>query len=107
MKRLCPICQHEMIKYKQDAYTDYMCNSSDNKHHYSERRVDGEVERIKIRVKMTDRRFYCQLFVKDGFSEIWEGIENPNRVKINSLIDLNMDNIQSIENKIKTYLVFS
>lgn len=107
--RSCPICGAEAKLHDNSSndsnVRDYYCNS-DN-HHFSERVRDNEQIVVKYRINPGKRRMYLKVYHLSNYSEIWEGIDAPSRVKVEHIIKPDFSNLDALVNKLRTYLVFS
>ncbi len=88
------------------SFIDYFCNAKRD-HHFSERVKGGERMVMKVRANPDKQRMYCKIDYANGYTEIWEGIENQDRVKIEQVFEPNFTSLEAFVSKLRTYLVFS
>ena len=116
MSNLCPICQRELKKEHRIKHIDYHCFPVMRSHHYALRTtITGEKIECKIRFKEADGdRIFLKVQYIKGYSEVWsddgdwtlDDASPPPRTRIEQVIDLNFDDLDKLQNKIKTMLVF-
>jgi len=106
MDRFCPICNKKLTVQLMIQYNDYFCNAAKD-HHFSERVVGEERKMVKFRVSSGKQRLYCKFDYGNGYSEIWEGAENANRVRVEQVFEPNYSSVEGLVSKLRTYLVFS
>lgn len=110
MNRSCPICNANLQsaqanEARDDSARDYYCSRAD--HHYSERIVGGDPTIMKVRVNSGAHRMYFKIYVEEGYTEIWEGIDSKDRVKVECVFKPDYSNLNTLVDKLRTYLVFS
>lgn len=79
---------------------DYGC-LKDN-HFYGERYDNDE----KIQIKFRLDRFFYNIFLRKGYSEVWSKTGSSNKIKIESIEIPDFSNIDNVKRKITTYLNF-
>ena len=105
-EEFCPICHCAMIEEHKIKYIDYYCN---NEHHcYVKRLRDNKLLMHKIRLLDSNgEKLYLKVSLIDSYSEVWKHTNNTFRNRINVIVNVDFNDIESIKNKIKTYIVFS
>jgi hypothetical protein len=106
----CYVCGQDMEKHHKIAYIDYTCNKNDD-HHLSFRIVHnvmmGTKNLTKLRVAFPKDRLHLKIHYDQGCTEVWAKSNSSNRIKINSLVFPDFEDISKLKDKIKMLLVFS
>lgn len=105
MDRFCPICKIKMSSQHMISFIDHFCNDAKD-HHFSERVAGEERKALKLRVNSGKHKLYCKIDYANGYSEVWEGAENADRVRIEHVFEPNFS-VEALVSKIRTYLIFS
>lgn len=122
-QHFCLICQGEMRPHHRVEYSDYACAQKED-HHFSYRVVEenmsledggwsfspvGQFKMTKMRIRFTEvdgSSLRLKMHYDKGYSEVWTVANSPNRIRINSIVIPDFDDIPKLKNKIKTYLIF-
>ena len=113
MDRMCPICQNKMeedqrMQGEKLLYSDYRCFPSQPDHHYCERISGQDILKLKVRISTNDERWFLKINFDDGFSEIWtKPSDETSRVRINHTFTPNLQDLDGLLKKLKTYITFS
>lgn len=106
---LCPICHAEMLRDEDNVLSDYIDFYCEQKDHNCGQRVSRDTKKtdcIKIRfIESNGEKFYVKLSVSAGYTEVWKH-DGLKRNKINEIIPIDCD-IDTLKNKVKTYITFA
>ena len=106
--QICPICHEEMEMEHMITYIDFHCKHHRD-HHFGKRlrQSDKELDRVKLRVTDSNgEKLYIQIYFQDGYCEVWKHNCTTKRYRINHTFVPDYSNLDSIMNKIRTYLTF-
>lgn len=120
MEYICPICQvvctlepkEVYAAQKHQAFQDYACRPTDDKHMYIVRVKSDTIEQFKFRLTEPDNsRIICKVMYNQSAMEVWEvniaGVPSE-RIRIPQIPEFDESfSIEKIRNKIKTYFLFS
>ncbi len=113
-KHICPICNSHLTPELYVKYTDFSCR--DDAHFFSIREREDAfsktIHKVKLKVRVGDmekQAFVLKLNYDECTSEIWtiNNGNNSDRLKINTVLNVDFSDIEKIKNKILTYLNFS
>jgi hypothetical protein len=107
MNNQCPICKSEMNKNDLVSYIDYFCWPIKEDHHYSRRIRGTELQIEKIRISTKEETFYLKLDYSNILSEIWTKPNGSHKVQLDHLINVDFTDLNKLEEKLKTYILFS
>jgi hypothetical protein len=104
----CPICNAslQILQLDDKNYTDYNCYADSNSHYFGKRLVNDYITIIKVSVKSNQNSLYARVNYLTNSSEIWSD-DSLARIKIDAAISFDFSSIQSIKDKIQTYILFS
>lgn len=108
MDKNCPICNKKLTMNHQITRVDYHCYPAAKDHHYAERNERDLLTEIKIRISPNKDKLFLKVDFKSGNSEVWTTPDDrANSIRINHIIPLEFDDMKKLEDKIRTYLLFS
>jgi len=109
MDHLCPICQRKLTaEDERNEITDYHCFPPPNDHHFSKRIKNDQVQKIKIRLSPDGNKLYLKINFDEGYSQVWTRPDDESsRIKINHVFEPDLSDLNALQQKLRTYLIFS
>lgn len=108
MDKPCPICKRLLTHEHKISYIDYYCHPSKPDHHYAVRLVHDQIVQMKIRLSKTKNKLFFKINYTDNYSEIWtQADDNMTRVRIEYTFTPNFEDLEKLENKVRTYMLLS
>jgi hypothetical protein len=109
MDRNCPFCGRTLDETDNTADTQqYVCKSWAKDHAYAEGFKNGEIFRLKIRLKDDLSEVFLHVHMGEDYSEVWTRAGDiGGRVRINKAIVTDFANREVLMNKLRTYLILS
>lgn len=107
MELFCPICQR-LLKEDDGMKDVYNCFPSTDSHAYSVRLENDKPLIMKFRLSPGETKLYTRINFVDNFSEVWTRPGDPqSKIRINHAFLPDFSDLPKLEEKIKTYLLFS